>query len=129
MSTKFKKRKLSATKKARKIPGHNGRVFLNQQQAVYIMNIDGLLIGAATFLIIGLFHPIVIKAEYYLGVKCWWIFLIAGILGVFGSLFVGNSLLSTLLGVLSFSSFWSIKELFEQRERVRKGWFPKNPKK
>mgnify|MGYP006782109597 CR=1 FL=1 len=93
------------------------------------MNIDGLLIGAATFLIIGLFHPIVIKAEYYLGVKCWWIFLIAGILGVFGSLFVGNSLLSTLLGVLSFSSFWSIKELFEQRERVRKGWFPKNPKK
>lgn len=93
------------------------------------MNIDGLLIGAATFLIIGLFHPIVIKAEYYLGVKCWWIFLIAGILGVFGSLFVGDSLLSTLLGVLSFSSFWSIKELFEQRERVRKGWFPKNPKK
>ena len=93
------------------------------------MNIDGLLIGAATFLIIGLFHPIVIKAEYYLGVKCWWIFLIAGILGVFGSLFVGNSLLSTLLGVLSFSSFWSIKELFEQRERVRKGWFPQNPKK
>ena len=93
------------------------------------MNIDGLLIGAATFLIIGLFHPIVIKAEYYLGVKCWWIFLIAGILGVFGSLFVGNSLLSTLLGVLSFSSFWSIKELFEQRERVRKGWFPKNPQK
>ena len=93
------------------------------------MNIDGLLIGAATFLIIGLFHPIVIKAEYYLGVKCWWIFLIAGILGVFGSLFVGNSLLSTLLGVLSFSSFWSIKELFEQRERVRKGWFPKKPKK
>ncbi len=93
------------------------------------MNIDGLLIGAATFLIIGLFHPIVIKAEYYLGVKCWWIFLIAGILGVFGSLFVGNSLFSTLLGVLSFSSFWSIKELFEQRERVRKGWFPKNPKK
>ena len=93
------------------------------------MNRDGVLIGAATFLIIGLFHPIVIKAEYYLGVKCWWRFLIAGILGVFGSLFVGNSLLSTLLGVLSFSSFWSIKELFEQRERVRKGWFPKNPKK
>lgn len=95
------------------------------------MNIyfDGLIIGAATFLTIGLFHPIVIKAEYYLGVKCWWIFLIVGILGVIGSLLVESSLLSTLLGVFAFSSFWSIKELFEQRERVRKGWFPKNPKR
>lgn len=93
------------------------------------MNIyfDGLLIGAATFLTIGLFHPLVIKAEYYLGVKCWWMFLIAGIAGVIGSLFVCSSLLSTLLGVFAFSSFWSIKELFQQRERVRKGWFPKNP--
>lgn len=93
------------------------------------MNIyfDGLLIGAATFLTIGLFHPLVIKAEYYLGVRCWWMFLIAGIAGVIGSLFVYSSLLSTLLGVFAFSSFWSIKELFQQRERVRKGWFPKNP--
>lgn len=93
------------------------------------MNIyfDGLLIGAATFLTIGLFHPLVIKAEYYLGVRCWWMFLIAGIAGVIGSLFVCSSLLSTLLGVFAFSSFWSIKELFQQRERVRKGWFPKNP--
>lgn len=93
------------------------------------MNIyfDGLLIGAATFLTIGLFHPLVIKAEYYLGVRCWWMFLIAGIASVIGSLFVCSSLLSTLLGVFAFSSFWSIKELFQQRERVRKGWFPKNP--
>ncbi len=93
------------------------------------MNIyfDGLLIGAATFLTIGLFHPLVIKAEYYLGVRCWWMFLVAGIVGVIGSLFVCSPLLSTLLGVFAFSSFWSIKELFQQRERVRKGWFPKNP--
>ena len=93
------------------------------------MNIyfDGLLIGAATFLTIGLFHPLVIKAEYYLGVRCWWMFLVAGIVGVIGSLFVCSSLLSTLLGVCAFSSFWSIIERFQQRERVRKGWFPKNP--
>ena len=25
------------------------------------------------------------------------------------------------------SCFWSIKELFEQRDRVKKGWFPENP--
>ena len=45
--------------------------------------LEGLVIGALTFVIIGVFHP----------------------------------------------CFWSIKEVFEQRERVRKGWFPKNPKR
>ena len=92
------------------------------------MNYEGLIIGIATFLIIGLFHPIVIKAEYYFGVRCWWVFMIAGIAGVAGSLFVDGTILSTQLGVFSFSSFWSIGELFEQRERVRKGWFPKREK-
>ena len=29
-------------------------------------NLTGLVIGVATFLIIGLFHPLVIKGEYYL---------------------------------------------------------------
>ena len=32
-----------------------------------MINFDGLLIGIATFLIIGLFHPVVVKAEYYWG--------------------------------------------------------------
>mgnify|MGYP006362742171 FL=1 len=89
------------------------------------MNFGGLIIGICTFLIIGLFHPIVIKTEYHFGVRVWWIFLIAGLIGVAASLIVENTLLSTLLGVFAFSSFWSIKELFEQRERVKKGWFPK----
>lgn len=38
-------------------------------------HLSGLVIGICTFLIIGLFHPIVVKAEYYWGTKCWWIFL------------------------------------------------------
>jgi len=91
------------------------------------MNFSGLLVGLATFLIIGFFHPIVIKAEYYLGTGCWWIFLIAGIAFASLSVAVGNFILSTTLGVVAFSSFWSILELFQQRERVRKGWFPKGP--
>ncbi len=92
------------------------------------MNYEGLIIGIATFLIIGLFHPIVIKAEYYWGVGCWWIFLVVGIAGIAGSLLITSTLLSTLLGVFAFSSLWSIHELFQQRERVRKGWFPKREK-
>ena len=91
------------------------------------MNFNGLLVGLATFLIIGIFHPIVIKAEYYMGVRCWWIFVVAGI--VFGilSILTDNLVLSTILGVIAFSSFWSILELFHQKERVRKGWFPEGP--
>lgn len=93
------------------------------------LNFSGLIIGAATFLIIGLFHPIVIKAEYYFGVRCWWAFLLVGLIAAVGALFVEGVVLSTLLGVFAFSSFWSILEIFEQRERVRKGWFPENPKR
>ena len=42
-------------------------------------NLTGLLLGLCSFLIIGLFHPLVVKGEYYLGVRCWWGFLVLGI--------------------------------------------------
>ena len=92
-------------------------------------HIGGLVIGICTFLIIGIFHPIVVKAEYYWGTRCWWWFLIAGLAGVAGSVMVSDILVFSLLGVFSFSSFWTIKEIFEQKERVKKGWFPMNPKR
>lgn len=93
------------------------------------MNYQGIIIAVVTFLVIGLFHPIVIKAEYYFGVKCWWVFALAGIVFLAASLVVDNIIASCVLGVIGCSSFWSILEIFEQRERVRKGWFPKNPKR
>ena len=92
-------------------------------------HLSGLVIGICTFLIIGIFHPIVVKAEYYWGTKCWWIFLLLGIGGAIASLYTDNILVASLLGVFAFSSFWTIKEVFEQEERVKKGWFPKNPKR
>lgn len=90
-------------------------------------HLSGLVIGIMTFLIIGLFHPVVVKAEYYWGTRCWWIFLLLGLGGVALSLWVDSVIWSTLSGVFAFSSFWTIKELFEQEERVKKGWFPRNP--
>jgi hypothetical protein len=92
-------------------------------------NYSGLAIGIGTFLIIGLFHPVVIKAEYYFGAGCWWVFLLAGIAFVTVSLVSVDVITSSLLGVTGFSCFWSIHELFEQRKRVEKGWFPANPKR
>lgn len=91
------------------------------------MNFTGIIVGLATFLIIGLFHPIVIKAEYYLGKSCWWMFLVAGILFAALSIVAQNLIVSTILGVTAFSSFWSILEVVHQKKRVDKGWFPKGP--
>ena len=92
-------------------------------------HLTGLVIGICTFLIIGIFHPVVIKAEYYWGTRCWWFFLFLGLAGTTAAIWVDSLFLSSLLGVFAFSCFWSIHEVFEQEERVRKGWFPKNPKR
>ncbi len=93
------------------------------------MYFTGLLIGVATFLIIGIFHPLVIKGEYYFGTRCWWVFAVMGVVTVVASLMIENVLWSTLLAVWGASSFWSIGELFEQKKRVERGWFPKREKK
>ncbi len=92
-------------------------------------HILGLFIGLCTFLIIGLFHPLVVKGEYYFSVKIWWAFLAVGIGTLVASLLVDGIILPSLLGVTSFSSFWGILEVFQQQERVHKGWFPRNPKR
>lgn len=89
----------------------------------------GLGTGLVTFLIIGAFHPIVIKCHYRWGTKCWWWFLALGLICCGASLWVSNTFWSTVLGVLAFSSFWTIGEVFEQEKRVSRGWFPANPKR
>ena len=94
-------------------------------QLIEAYNLTGIIIGLTTFLIIGLFHPLVVKGEYYFGVKCWWAFLLLGIAGIVAALLLRNVIASSICGVFAFSSFWAIGELFQQRKRVEKGWFPK----
>jgi len=93
------------------------------------MHFIGIVIGVISFLSIGIFHPIVIKAEYHFSKSCWPVFLIAGVILMAVSLFVENVVLSSALAVVGMSSWWSILELFEQEKRVRKGWFPANPER
>lgn len=89
----------------------------------------GPALGALSFLIIGLFHPLVIKTEYYFGTRPWWLFALGGVALTALSVALESLFWSALAGIAGFSLFWSIHELFEQRERVRKGWFPMNPKR
>ncbi len=93
------------------------------------MNYQGIIIGASAFLIIGLLHPIVVKAEYHVGARCWPAFLIAGVACLILSFAASAFVPSALFSVLGFSLLWSIRELFEQEQRVKKGWFPANPRK
>lgn len=93
------------------------------------MEFAGILIGLGAFIIIGVFHPVVIKTEYYIGKKAWPVFLALGLVFAAVSLYQQNLVVSSLLGVLGFSCFWSIQELFEQEKRVKKGWFPANSHK
>ena len=93
------------------------------------MYFTGLVIAVCTFLLIGVFHPIVIKAQYHFGDGVWPFFLVTGLAFVAASLFISNSIVSALLGAVGCSCFWSIGELKEQTKRVEKGWFPENPKR
>ena len=60
------------------------------------MNFNGILVGAAVFLSIGICHPLVIKMEYQWGKQSWWVWLVAGLVFCALSLFVQNDILSII---------------------------------
>ncbi len=93
------------------------------------MYFTGLIVGAAIFLIIGICHPLVIWAEYYMGKKSWWLFLIGGIIASVCSIFIANLIFSCVVAAFGFSLLWGVGEVFHQEKRVLKGWFPENPKR
>ncbi|MBQ6322913.1 MAG: DUF4491 family protein [Lachnospiraceae bacterium] len=91
------------------------------------MYIHGIILGLVSFLTIGIFHPIVIWAEYHFTEKIWPVFAFAGVVCLFISCMIENVVGSAMIGVVGFSCFWSIIELKQQTKRVERGWFPKNP--
>ena len=97
----------------------------------------GVIIAVCTFLIIGLCHPLVIKTEYYTGTRYWWLWLVGGIIFICAAFIIPNAfesekmgiVMSSIFGVFGASLLWGIGELFAQKKRVKKGWFPMNPKR
>ena len=92
------------------------------------LNLEGIFVGAASLLVIGAFHPLVIWCEYHFAQRVCPVFLIVGMLCLLAALLI-QGLLSILLGLLGAGCLWSIRELKEQAKRVERGWFPKNPKR
>ena len=93
------------------------------------MNWSGIIIGVFAFVITGIFHPVVVKCEYYFTEKIWPVFLVLGLICAGLSLMIEDQIISGALGILSFVLLWCIRELKEQTRRVEKGWFPKNPRR
>lgn len=62
------------------------------------MNLEGIITAVLCFACIGLFHPIVIRAEYHWSARCWPFFLLAGLVFLGCSLLVDNSIGASALG-------------------------------
>lgn len=90
------------------------------------IHFEGILVAFFSYVIIGIFHPVVIKCEYYFSSNIWPLFLVCGLLLLAGALFT-TGMISIVLSLLGASFLWCIRELKEQEERVAKGWFPQNP--
>lgn len=89
----------------------------------------GIVVGVVSFLLIGLFHVVVIKGEYHFGKGIWPVFLVMGIAAMVASVLMDDLMASALVAVFGMTCLWTIKELFDQEKRVEKGWFPRNPKR
>ncbi|TAJ14422.1 DUF4491 family protein [Marinilabiliaceae bacterium JC017] len=90
------------------------------------MNGQGILIGLICFVIIGVFHPVVIKLEYYFGKKVWWMLALPGVILILISTLL-PSFWSILAGVLGAGLMWSTLEIFMQHKRVLQGRAKRNP--
>ena len=93
-----------------------------------VLNWESVITGIVSLIVIGAFHPLVIWCEYHFTEKIWPAFLAAGALCMAAALFT-EGMISTVSGLFGAGFLWSIRELKQQTERVRKGWFPKNPKR
>ena len=80
-------------------------------------------------LLTGIFHPVVVKCEYYFSAKIWPVFLVLGLASLGVSALTDNAAVSSVAGILGAILLWCIRELKEQEKRVANGWFPRNPKR
>ncbi len=89
------------------------------------INLDGIVVGTATYLLIALGHHSVIWAEYWFTKRCWPAYLVVGVAAMVGSMFIDELVVSVIISILGTTALWGIGEVIQQEKRVEKGWFPK----
>ena len=91
------------------------------------LNLDGLVAGIATWLVIWGTRYACIKGEYHFRRMFRYVFLVFGISGVLLALLIDNLVFSAISAIFGFANLWGIHEVVEQEERVNKGWYPRKP--
>ena len=90
------------------------------------MYFEPFIIGIASFFIIGLFHPIVIKTEYYFSHKVWPVFLVFGLLCTVVTLvFYWNIIINTVIALACL--IVEHQRAFRTERKGRKGLVSEKP--
>ena len=92
------------------------------------MNWQGIVVAVSSLLIIAVYHPLVIKVEYYFSSRVWPLFALCGVIGLTASLFLRGAL-APVAAFWGATNLWCVVEVHAQAKRVEKGWFPKNPRR
>ncbi len=93
------------------------------------LNWNGIVIGAAAFIIITFLYWVTIKAEYLFSKRFWVVFLALGLGTALLSLFIDSLAGSSISSIFGFTSLWAIGEILDQEKRVVNGRFPMNPRR
>jgi len=92
------------------------------------VNLEGAALAAFALVVIAIFHPLVIWAEYRFGARaCAPVFALVGLGTLTGALFLPGAW-GAGCAFFGATNLWCVVEVFAQQKRVEKGWFPKNPK-
>ena len=81
------------------------------------LNYEGVVLAAASLLIIAVYHPLVIKAEYWFGTRVWPLFAAAALICLSASA-CPRGVVSPILAFLGATNLWSVVELKAQAKRV-----------
>ncbi len=90
--------------------------------------VEGPVVGAMVFLLVGVCHPLVVKVEYHLGQRVWWLFILLSFCCFVASLTLPE-LPSLSLGACGAAAYWCALELRMQHQRVGLGRAKRNPKR
>ena len=91
------------------------------------MNWTGIISGIAMIILTGIFHPVVVKCEYYFGARAWPAFLVMGIASLGVSAYTESAALSSIAGILGAVVLWCIRELKEQEKKTEGNVFRRPP--
>jgi len=89
------------------------------------MYFDGIIIGLIAFIMIGLFHPLVIYGEYHFGVKICTLFFCFGIISCIILIIIENKIISATIAIIDFIVFGVYMNCSNRKKELKMAGFQK----